>query len=322
MTSVLKQMVLFVLMVFGTFALPVRAEFVNPASGQLQSGSVSKERTPPSINLVKRKYIRGERVFFWIKACPIERGAKQGPAEDEFYLEIQKPDGSIVKSRLGSPSDGMVDACWSGGHRLPDEDQMPGVYRLVVHQFELTSQAIELTLEDSDILQKIDAGFKFPEDDKIKLGADVPYRFYVNNNTSYPIIFPGSEAAGREFNIGLGIKTENPPCNDSGFAVIPQALGAPGAAYDPDRPLSPQSHGWGIPGRNPGYITLNPGERYEKEFSFKVGAFCYQQTKQSAQQIRLSMELEVYVGDKGGEFTDYCPIKQSVQALKTFTVVP
>jgi hypothetical protein len=273
----------------------------NPAWAQDSTAPIE-----PTIRLEKPKYVVGESVRFWVGVQSTNSLAipQELRRDDLCRLLITRPDGTIEKEPLGWPKDDLLESRgWFGGESLGDKVEA-GTYVLTVQCANQTKR-LELIVEDNEISSQIKTTFRFEQSGPIRMGTSVPVILAVENDSQHTIRFPQRGAMGEGVSIQV---TRKEPAFRYDFFYPWEKLS--------HSAISPLTYTWDSVADIPS-VVLKPGEHFEQRFLLEDA---YPFDRPGSYNVGFSTVLPVLVGEKGGPFADFCPIRFEVDAAEQFVV--
>lgn len=275
----------------------------------LHSGFISaeddySEKIIPEIKLEKSKYTLGEAVRFWIGAKTKDGSSIAWP---QCTLYITRPDG-IVKSITTEQMDGMrYSSSFQGGSGLREDPQL-GKYLLVFEILGQKTDPVELCIEDLGLSNLAKAEFVINSSKKYAINEKIPFELRVANKSNEVIKFHALGSFGAPLSV-----------------FIKDEKGATSAVFYPyDRLIDSQFkdgnysivkdiYDWEAAKFVP-TIILNPGEVYKKDLWLNdVDQFS--SSSPGVYKVTLSAVLEMLIGEKGGKYNDFCPVRLPVKSV-------
>jgi hypothetical protein len=291
------QIVVVLLFVFGlsVLLLTVRRAWSQDIAGRVE----------PFLRLEKQKYVLGESILFWVGVNTKRSSTIREELKSPCLLSINKPDGATEIQSVGLNLPDLVEASSSsGGWGLGDAGVQTGTYILVLQCANEKTKPVELVVERNGIVDQMKADFRFERSGAIIIGTSVPVILSVQNNSKHRIRFPqrGSMSQG----IGIEVHREDPAMSLQSF--YPWEKLAPVTSI-------PDTYSWDS-APDVASITLGPGERFEQRFMLE-DAFAFD--RPGNYEVTFNTLLEILVGEKGGPFADYCPIRLAVIGEASFS---
>jgi hypothetical protein len=279
---------------------------------------LESQQTPnaiPIIRLDKTRFALGESVFFWVGVKQTNRAPIPQHYQKSCRLTIMHPAGSQKIEDVGWPVDGPADSGWLGGSGLGTDKIQPGQYTLV---FEFAGQQTAPTfifVEDVPILKQIETSFTFGQ----LRDNPAPFEVHVSPTESVTlIVHNGSDQTLRFLQrdginelISVSIRKVDGSYSNSFFYPDGNLLGQ----KEPEMPsISFDKFTWDIAQKVP-TIILKPGETYRQGLSLKVA---FNEAKRSLSfapgeyKVTFGTNLQILVGEKGGRWAEFSPIRISV----------
>jgi len=257
----------------------------------------------PVLRLEKPDYLLGESIRFWVGV--VVEGDATIPRDQQkpCSLSITKPDGRTETRPVSWPLDGMIDRGWTGGFGLNAE--LPGSYSLVLECAGERTVPVELIVHTNEIIQQIEATFRFQKTGNIPIVSSVPVTFSVTNNSPYTIQFPrrGVMMEG----ISLSVVRREPPFRSDLFYPW-EELSQSQISFD--------RFDWDAATKLPS-VTLPPGGHFEQDL-FVDHAFKFDQL--GTYEVTISTVMSTLVGQKDGDFANLCPVRLIAEAKRVFVV--
>src|SRR5260370_15566492 len=292
---------LFVCLIVGLFFFVAAGSSVSPSSTGIPSEN-GPAGVEPVLRLEKPRYVEGEALRCWDGVKP--KNATVIPAElwKPCSLSTTKPDGTRRVDAVAWPKDGMLGHGWAGGWGFGEEKVEPGRYLLILECSGEKTPPVELTVEQSEILDQIKAEFRFERDGAITKGTRVPVVLAVQNGSQAIIRFPQRGAMME----GVSLK------------IVRKEPASQSALFFPWEKLSnssvmPDTYTWDVASEVPS-VVLQPGEHFEQRFLLE-NAYAFEQAGEY--EVSFGTVLSVLVGEKNGPFGDLCPIRLPVTASAT-----
>lgn len=277
--------------------------------GCVLAGEDYLERIVPEIKLEKSKYVLGESIRFWVGAKTKDGSSVAWP---EHTLYITRPNGTIKVVRLASGVDGVSESSsFEEGAGLGEDPQL-GKYTLVFEILGQKTNPLELYVEDLHLSKFVRAEFIIDRSKKYSISDKVPFALCITNVSNDIIRFqaPGSMGAelwvvfqrndgGREESLYPHDKLLDKQFQNSKYVVVKDIYDWEAATFMPT-------------------ITLNPGGVYKKDLWLNE-VYQFDSLHPGKYKVILSTVLPVLVGEEGGEYADFCPIRfplESVIALE------
>lgn len=267
------------------------------------------EKSPnaiPILSLEKQKYGKGEAIRFWVG---VEReGTETIPKEywNTCVLHIKSPDGKEKHEPAGWPIDGAVDLGWRGGCGL-GKDIQAGIYTLVFEFAKRKTKPVKLEVCDLDIIKKIKAEFVFRKTGDVAADTRIPVELRIRNTSNHTIQFP--KRGNHEAYVWVHVHREEPPRVSQFFYPSEKLLTErPGVIFD--------TYTWNAR-EKVSSVVLNPGETFEQVLLL---ADCYEFWGAGDYLVVFGTTLQILVGNKSGEFAEFCPIRIPVSGSAKFRV--
>jgi hypothetical protein len=267
----------------------------------------------PSVELEKTRFVSGERVFFWLITSRDPGDTKPIPAQlmGSGRVIFTRPDGTERIDVVSAPIDGMGinqpgDMGWKGGWSLRDQPIQLGRWTLVYEFAGYRSKPVTFTVEDLPVLKDIHASFEFPAplsfDD-----ANAAVTFVVRNESHETIRFVerGQNAASVSFQI------QGAAGNLSAF--VPESVLVSASGHAIVR-MMVDVFNWDALKLFP-FVTLAPGETYRLRLPLMAAVG---RSFGSGADIAFSTELQLLIGEPGGQWKDFSPIRLQVTSASKY----
>jgi hypothetical protein len=277
----------------------------------------------------KPRFAVGENVRVWVGLEPAEkRGRIRKEGRDTGIIRITRPNGTVKEDRFGWPTDGPWDAETGiasygtlGGWGLGEEKPVPGTYTVVFTYDGRQAGPVTFTVEELPILKKIERSLTFGKKGRIGRGEMVPITVTVRNGTDQTIRFP---LQGTHDTMVSGqIKRENAGGPNFFFpdnVLLGANRKAPTSFYD--------NYDWTTAAKTP-TIVLKPGETFRRTFALHEG-FHSAVTSPSREaelwkpgkaKVDITMTLTILIGEPGGRYAGFSPVKVPVSGTEKFEIV-
>jgi len=310
--------------------LPLLLALTAPARGDIA-------RTPntigpivtgiPVLKVDKFRFAVGENVRFWVGLEPAEkRGRIRKEGRDTGIIRITRPNGTVKKDRFPWPTDGPWDAETGiasfgglGGWGLGEEKPMPGKYTVVFTYDGRQAGPITFTVEPLPILKEIERSVTFGKKGRIGRGEVVPITLTVRNGTDRTIRFPLHGT--RDTMVSCHIRSENGGRADylfPGDILLGENRTAPTTFYD--------NYDWTTAAKTP-TIILKPGEMFRRTFALHEGFHGVVTSPEEGiwrpgkAKADVGMTLTILIGEPGGRYAAFNPVKVPVAGTETFEIV-
>ena len=259
----------------------------------------------PVLRLEKPRYVLGESIRFWVGVTSKNSAAIPEELKKPCSLTITRPDGTQKVDSVERPLNEIRGSTWYGGWGFGNEKVEPGRYTLVLDCAGERTPPVELIVERNDILDQINAEFRFDREGVVTKITPVTVVLTVHNDSHETIRFPERGIVGE--GIGVRIARKEPPFSSS--------LPFPQKKLSQSK-LSADTYTWDVIPDIPS-IVLQPGEHFEQRLLLKDA---YSLDQAGDYEITFSTVLSVLVGEKNGPFAGLCPIRLPVTASAQFVL--
>jgi len=276
-----------------------------------------------ALHWLKPQYVLGEDIFFWVSMKAEGDGRLPDP-DPGWVLTVYRPDGTTFQRESLRRMDGLVmDGMFRPNARavgcgFTDGVIGPGTYRLELR----VEGAEEVVRQETEVIawqgfDKIEAGFRFPEDRQIGADEHVPITFWVNNGSDQRVRFP-CRYYGRHYGdtgvIGVGITRTEPGWHHTLRYPAEKLLG-PGQEM-PTR--FTDRYTWRNLSVVPA-VVLEAGEVFEQEL-------CLEDTYDERWRLQPGAEYEIVfytrldllVGKADGALAPACPMRKGIRSSAQF----
>ena len=264
----------------------------------------------PSIELEKKRFAIGERVFLWIRTSRAPGDQKPIPAAllGSGRVIYTRPDGTRRIDLVSGPIDGMGingpgDMGWKGGWTLRDDPVQLGRWTVVYEFAGYQSTPVTFTVEDLPIVKELRASFEFTS----PLDLDDPNAaatFVVRNGSRETFRFV---ELGQNYSlVSVRVRREG---WDSSFFVPQTVLAA--ASGHAIVPMSVDLFDWNALKFFP-IVTLAPGATYRLKLPIITsldGAGGAPKIPPGAYDVQFSTELQILIGERDGQWKDLSPLR-------------
>jgi len=265
----------------------------------------------PKIILEKSIYTLGESIRFWVEAETKDGSSIEWP---EHTLHITRPDGTVKNILLSIGPDGMRESSnIRGGAGLGEEPQ-PGKYLLVFEILGQKTAPVELYVQDFDISSFVEAAFVINNSKKYSIDEKIPFELRVINKSNDVIKFQALGFIGASLDVFFQDEK-------GGTASVPYPHDKliDDQFKNGDYSLHKDIYDWEASEFMP-TIRLNPGEVYKRDLWLN-DVYQFFLPSLGMYKVTLSTVLTILIGDKGGKYNDFCPIRVPVKAVADFEIV-
>ena len=203
--------------------------------------------------------------------------------------------------------DGPIGTGWRGGAGLRDKNIRTGVYTLVFEFAKRKTEPVKLEVRDPDIVKNIQAEFVFGKTGDIPADAQIPVVLKIRNTSNQTIQFPKRGNSGAY--VYVHVNRREPPRVAQFFYPSEKLLRE-------KHSISIDAYTWDLR-EAVSSVVLKPGETFEQTLSLVE---CYEFWGAGDYQIVFGTTIEVLVGEKGGKFAEFCPIRIPVSGSVKFKV--
>ena len=257
-----------------------------------------------AVELEKTRFLQGEQILVWLvtELGSGERRAIPDSLLDEQRIIYTRPDGTTRTDGRPVRIDGWHSPGAYGSrypHTLERETPQIGRWSVVFEIGKRRTAPAEFTVEAPAPLKDIAAHFEFSTPQIFDPGATATLVVRNGSSAVLRIVHPGANWSVVRGRVRVGRK-------DGLFEVPWQAL-AEGLDMTA-KLLRVERLGWESIGRLP-HAAITPGATWRRTLSFSPWLARGYDHLRGADQVSMSTELQIFMGESNGEWREFSPVR-------------